>query len=115
MRLGTWRIRRHHRAIVKQFGPHVMDENDQNARYVRDGAPDCLVGHILYRAGWTIDELKSVDNVWDSTVPVNISFEDPDLHHKNHLFLHRVTLAGRKMLAKAQERQDEGMAWKYCI
>lgn len=29
--------------------------------YVRNGEPDCIVGRVLHRLGWTVEELESYD------------------------------------------------------
>lgn len=42
---------------------HSGDDRGPLCRYVSNGQPDCLIGHVLYRAGWTIPEIDRIDRV----------------------------------------------------
>lgn len=70
-------------------------------RYVVDGQPSCVVGHVLHRAGWTIDELEYMDDPATIVVAGILDQYEPD----------RVTARAATILAEAQLTQDARNTW----
>lgn len=80
--------------------PDYVDPNASRGgcmylEYDSDGgpvAPSCIVGHVLYRHGWTLD------NLWSREITNPSQFEEIDVR-------------AAMRLSVAQEAQDEGRTW----
>lgn len=78
--------------------PENEDEVIMGCLYALDGAPSCLVGHVLHRAGATLNELRSLDRegVGASALADAIGSVEPD---------------AAEVLDVAQRHQDNGATW----
>lgn len=94
-------------AAVAAAGPDFIYEppaGHRQPRYVDDSSgelrPSCLVGHVLHAAGWTLDELTTVEGQIPSQLgsPWN-----------------RLTIAARNLLGEVQSKQDIGYTWGYAV
>lgn len=101
------------REVVAEKGegyvyPHVPNTiGGVGCRYEYEGAPSCLVGHVLYRAGWSVEALKSLDesgssaqDLWYLNLPEGVGV---------------VTKAAAEVLEKAQIHQDDGDSWGFAV
>lgn len=93
------------REVVVEFGEDYVypaggfEENLASCVYVRDGQCSCLVGHVLHRAGATLEQLQELDNAWD-----------PEINRVEFDWL-RLTEDARHALTEAQDEQDQGHTW----
>lgn len=80
--------------------------------YVRDDRPSCIVGHVLFRAGVTVEQLKAIDtDEQGSGVGAEL------LASKNPMsrgVTFDVTAEAAKFLGKVQNAQDFGDTWGEC-
>ena len=86
--------------VYPQFEPEAAGDRGavMECFYVRDDAPSCIVGHVLYRAGVTLDELRAVEG-WtpvDQQAPQFGIWAD-------------ILACG--LLADVQDEQDSGRSW----
>lgn len=101
------------REVVAEKGegyiyPHVPNPTGVvGCRYEYEGAPSCLVGHVLHRAGWSVEALKSLDesgssaqDLWYLNLPEGVGV---------------VTKAAAEVLEKAQVYQDDGACWGFAV
>lgn len=99
------------REVVAEKGegyvyPHVPNPTGVvGCRYEYEGAPSCLVGHVLHRAGWSVEALKSLDwsgisaqDLWHQSLPEGVGV---------------VTMAAAEVLERAQIHQDDGDSWGF--
>lgn len=90
------------REVVAEFGPdHVyvkqLDSNeDRTCFYVHDGAPSCLVGHVLHRHGVPPEAFATLEGEAANEVVDMLT----DAEERVALFLNTV-----------QIEQDEGAVW----
>lgn len=70
-------------------------------RYVVDGQPSCVVGHVLHRAGWTIEELEYMDAPATLIIASILDEYEPD----------RITPGAARVLHEAQLTQDARDTW----
>lgn len=76
----------------------LVDENGlSTCRYLDQGQPSCLVGHVLYRAGISPAELAGVEDI------------TPD--SSSETWLGWGTPRAIDLLADVQEKQDRHVAW----
>lgn len=88
--------------------PHIPNAvGGVGCRYEYQGAPSCLVGHVLYRAGWPVEVLKFLDEsgssareLWCIDVPEGIDI---------------VTQKAAEVLELAQTYQDSGDTWGFAV
>jgi hypothetical protein len=97
--------------VVDEFGAdHIYQEPDGGSCfYVRDGCPDCLVAHVLTRAGVPVEEMAVLDALMtdalgDSSVRFNWS-----------VFERWAEPQAVRFLADAQDQQDSGASWSYAL
>ena len=76
---------------------------EMGCRYFYNGAPSCLVGHVLHRAGWSVNALRNLDDggiaaqdLWYADLPQGAT---------------GLTQGAALALEKAQELQDVGDTW----
>lgn len=79
------------------YEPFVDEDGFSMCRYVVQGQPSCLVGHVLHRAGISLTELAGVED----TTPNSSDGPWEDWG----------TAAALDLLAEVQEKQDQGVAW----
>ena len=97
---------------VRQAAHEVVFDNPDKivdtCSYADTFAPSCLVGHILHRLGWSVDELYELDCVDGLSGPM------PILWLKNHGFVDLELNAG-DYLAYLQNAQDGGQTWSRAL
>src|SRR5690606_3954990 len=89
------------RAVVAERGEqyrYLPPGGDGLCVYADAGAPSCLVGHVLHRAGITVDELDEM----------NGEIGNGEMSERLRLDSDAVEL-----LRHMQEQQDAGAAWGY--
>lgn len=93
-------IVKHMTDVVREFGSTYVYPKRVGAfcDYVRGGECSCIVGHVLFRMGWTIDELKSVE-------------DQTPLSTKSSIWAERFTDSAIDLLSSAQRSQDFGREW----
>lgn len=94
------------REIVDEHGrDHRYSRNsgDGRCRYERGGAPACLIGHVLHRAGVPVNELARMD-----LAPVFASTEISEVVLPDVVDM---TDTARVVLGAAQHVQDHGETW----
>lgn len=93
--------------VVEQYGEGTVYEkfvkdslpmNGSACYYERDGAPSCLVGHVLHRAGVSVEMLANIDIY--GTPAGRLATVVPGLNWE---------AAG--VLGRAQRAQDQGQPW----
>ncbi|KAF4408621.1 hypothetical protein [Streptomyces lycii] len=86
------------RTVALERPEYVYDEQDEDGscQYVNNGAPSCLVGHVLHRLGVPLDVLREREG-------------DKALHVARDLLSVSDVTAG--CLNRAQIRQDDGETW----
>jgi hypothetical protein len=67
--------------------------------YVRDDAPSCIVGHVLHRAGVSLDDLRAVEG-W---TPGDVEQAPPFTLWADEMAL--------ELLYEVQNEQDAGRSW----
>lgn len=70
-------------------------------RYVHDGCPSCLIGHVMHRLGVPLDELECWEGV---NVAIVVKRMMPG-----------ISPSLRKSLMKIQARQDSGLPWLQAV
>ena len=82
---------------------HVSGRELNGCRYEYNGAPSCLVGHVLHRAGWSVNALRDLDeggiaaqDLWYADLPDGVP---------------GVTQGAALALETAQVFQDDGDTW----
>lgn len=70
----------------------------EGCRYEYEGAPSCLVGHVLYRAGVTVDLLRQLDQEGCPAGALAYGVES-------------VEVGAALVLDVAQRYQDNGATW----
>lgn len=71
--------------------------------YVEDGAPSCLVGQVLARAGVSVDVLSSIDSANSGqSESIDEAYLGDDV---------KIDDDARFVLSKAQVWQDSGFTW----
>lgn len=94
---------------VAEFGEDYVDSKGGNGscKYVRDGAPSCLVGQVLAKVGVPLDRLKVADlGQYGGGVPADdllVELEDEGV-----LKYDTGVIA---LLSEAQRKQDIGYTW----
>lgn len=76
-------------------------------RYVLDGQPSCLVGHVLVRAGWTVEQVADLDPVRDGYIYTG-GVSAGELFGT---FPEYFTVDAVRVLAAAQSAQDMQSSW----
>lgn len=79
------------------------DAGSAGCRYEYNGAPSCLVGHVLHRAGWPLSALQDLDTRGvgaEELYYVELPDGTPG-----------VTQGAARVLNRAQGRQDLGDTW----
>ena len=66
-----------------------------SCRYVHNGCPDCMIGHVLFGVGWDYEELDRVG------VVATLAAHFPD----------RMSDDAKCILWAAQKIQDDGSTW----
>lgn len=95
------------RDVVHGNESYVYHSEDHGDRcvYEYDGKPSCVVGHVLYRAGVTVEVLAELDALFYSA----LLDDDPvDMLKEAGLTM---TKPARNLLAMMQTRQDHGHSW----
>ncbi len=85
-----------------------IQDGHHNARYVVDGAPNCLVAVALHRMGASLGVLRQLDREVHGRGGTNTGVL---LGATRHLFRLRFTPAAWELLASVQRHQDAGMKW----
>jgi len=91
------------REVVAEYGedheydPLQLPNGATACVYVHEGAPSCLVGHVLHRAGIPLDVMGAHENMGPA--------------HPNFLRATGITEQVALPLAAAQDVEDEGMTW----
>lgn len=85
------------RAVVAERPDYVYEEiaGDDSCLYVHNGAPSCLVGHVLFRLGLPLDVLSENEG------------GSPGMSVREFGISHRAA----DVLDIAQARQDVGESW----
>lgn len=76
-------------------------------RYVLDDQPSCLVGHVLVRAGWTVEQVADLDPVRDGYIYTG-GVSAGELFRT---FPEYFTVDAGRVLAAAQSAQDLQNSW----
>jgi|SRR5690242_3344037 len=90
------------RVVAEKGSGYVYPAYDGDAeacRYVVDDRPSCLVAHVFVAAGVTVDELREVEG------------HGPTAVHSRPQFLTWADEPARRLLVRAQNRQDERHPW----
>jgi hypothetical protein len=92
------------REVVAEKGadyvcPKFDDGEDEVCRYVVDDRPSCLVAWVFVAAGRTVDELREIEGHGPTSV------------HSRPQFLDWADGDARRLLVRAQNRQDESYPW----
>lgn len=97
--------------VVDEFGAdHVyQDREDGGCFYVRDGGPDCLVAHVLTRAGVPLAELAALDNLDGH------GEGGAGVRANRAVFERWAEPAAVDLLADAQDQQDGGATWGHAL
>ncbi len=92
--------------IVTEFGPDYVytkierdSEDIPMCYYVDNGECSCIVGRVLFKMGWTIDELIAIEG------KTPLSFKFP---------INKLSELTKEVLARAQSYQDSGYSWGRC-
>lgn len=87
----------------------VGPDASEKCVYAHDGQPSCLVGQVLFRAGWTVEEIAALDPKWDSdTLQPYGGYSADEIPG---YFPDRMTHVAGQILAGAQGAQDTGSPW----
>jgi hypothetical protein len=83
--------------------PNYVYESDAegNCQYVRDGAPSCVVGHVLHRLGVPVTELSRYDTPYGGVDAMRVVGE----------LVPSASWEVREALFKAQSVQDRQETW----
>jgi hypothetical protein len=84
-----------------------------SARYVVDGAPNCLVAVALAELGCSRGVLRALDR--EGTTPEDRKTAGVILTASRHLYLRRFTPAALALLASVQRHQDTGRTWSEAL
>jgi hypothetical protein len=80
------------------YQPKPNGRGDRQCYYLYGDQPDCIVGHVLLAAGWTLDEVYSVEE----TTPGS---------YQCGLWSQRLTERAAALLDYTQINQDRGLPW----
>jgi hypothetical protein len=95
-------VRRSAREAVNEKGTnYVYPEYTGACEYVKESAPSCLVGHILFKLGFPLDILSHMDDRPDATIS---SGYHPEVREA-------FTDDAIRFMATLQSNQDEGRTW----
>lgn len=84
-------------------------------RYVDNGKPSCLVGHVLFRAGAQVSDLEKLDNVGVGAEELSsavYTYDDDD--NVSAAITLDVSREAATMLSRVQGMQDNGDSWGEC-
>lgn len=84
--------------IPSEYGPGT------GCHYVWENKPDCIVGRVLFKLGWTLDELRQIENM----IAIRIPREEAELGS-------RLSIYSWEILSFAQQWQDLGHEWSKCL
>lgn len=104
--------------VVDAYGPQTVYERIEveaddlltgpetlfQCRYEHNGAPSCLVGHVLHRAGMSVAELALLDAVGIGAS--NLTKWGPTLHISGN---------AAALLGVAQRAQDNDVPWGQAV
>jgi hypothetical protein len=98
----------HHRALdllrrVVDTAPkfRYTPRDGGGCSYAHEDVPGCLIGHVLFRSGWTVEELQILDAEENATAG-ELYYRYPDLF----------TWEAAQVLGAAQRTQDKGSTWQ---
>lgn len=92
-------------ALLTEVAAEYPDRVVTSGRYAVDRKPSCLVGNVLHRAGWSIDDLDAADKE-DGGDPCAVDYLTESLARFAGL-----TPDAARLLHVAQTRQDHGAPW----
>lgn len=73
--------------------------------YFYDGQPDCIIGHLLAKIGFTVEDVPQLCSI----TAICRDHGLPDAY--NPLVASRFTTDAVRFMQAVQERQDDGVAW----
>jgi hypothetical protein len=87
------------RAVAEKGEDYIYPRSAGEAEclYVEDGQPSCIVGHVLFWKGLTLERIESIEGM--SAFALN-DYDWLDLDEK-----------AEALLWKTQSRQDSGVPW----
>jgi|SRR5690349_7508055 hypothetical protein len=92
---------------VAEFGEVAWRGGNGSCKYVRNGAPSCLVGQVLAKAGVPLDRLEVADSEhFGHGVPADDLLVE--LRQEGVLTYDNEVV---DLLSGVQWRQDEGISW----
>lgn len=110
--LDLERARELARQIVEEKGEEfIYQPGSVGCVYEHMSAPSCLVGHVLYRDGWSIPELRALDE-WGREGQCVPGTNAADLADR---FPDRVAPEAAEWLEQVQLEQDDGKTWGYAL
>lgn len=99
------------RKTVEGREDFVYDRGDRGCRYASNGAPSCLVGHVIFEvAPETFRELEKYESVFGSSASVVTLVEEN--YSTPTLDIDELT---RDALSAAQNVQDCKAPWRYAL
>jgi len=100
-----------HRAVEEKGAGYVYPRStdfETRCLYVENGAPSCIVGHVLVEAGLPVEVVAMLDtfngNGWGGGVGAGRLAELPFKRYN-------ISLPAASVLAIAQAEQDAGATW----
>jgi hypothetical protein len=91
------------RAIETKGADFIYPFNEDGyCFYEKDDNPDCIIGHALFYAGWSIQQLRELDRLTSSALSQSFMTTDS----MNFLRENKVTDAAIRIFAVAQDVQD---------
>ena len=93
--------------VVEQAGEnfiYAVDDGDDLCRYVKDGKPDCIIGHTLHWYGISLESLSA----WEGSACENMATYNP---WSASIPLIPVAPVVLETLQVAQAKQDSGQTW----
>ena len=105
------------RAVTEKGADYVYGKRGGACNYERDGAPSCIVGHVLSYLGLTVEQLATLDNpdkfyVNECGYPVSADTGITDIAQllASELGID-LTFPAAELLQNAQFDQDNGVPW----
>lgn len=106
---------------IYQHHSRLDDEGNEigpSCLYAHNGKPDCIVGHVLAKAGVPIELME-----WSQATDESGGIQNPYSYDQAQSVLYRLHRDGllytgkatRKLLALAQSRQDQGSTWGQAV
>jgi hypothetical protein len=106
------------REVAEGREDYVYDSNI-GCDYVRDGAPSCLVGQALHRAGVPVERFAPVEGDAPHSVGVVLERNELDEPVRRGTFAEALGVemddGAVRVLSEAQAHQDSGVPWGKAI